>query len=383
MRTIIKKVALLGVAAVLGMSLSNCSSDDGDDAGNNNVVPGSSSSADPESGVSFESFAPRSILVENGTNKRLVAFKGSITPNNLISGIPEYATNHGLKKEGIFTSTGDFALIIITEEAYNEHKNNLPAAPIFAELYAFYNHEADNNNVFKISSKAGGNGRIILNNPTPWNIEIRKDGPTGEVLGYVAANIMNTTLRLEAPADYDLFPVFKRYNPNDKEIYEVVPKYRTGNELLIGKPFMQSFGLGDEPRTWNFAELAALQNFSISSGGFYLRIQNDAGTDIRFYRGGVPVETSVGMSYIPQATTQLYSVKVARNPDGTYPEETVVSAGYSIGTSQLPFPLPERAYKTDYIYTIRVTGATAAELVIGEVQESAEPMDLEAKFGLK
>jgi hypothetical protein len=107
--------------------------------------------------------------VENMTNKRLVAFKGSVTPSNLISGIPEFATNHGLRKEGIFTSTGDFALILVSEEEYINNKSNPAAANIFAEIYAFYNDQADNNNVFKISSKAGGNGRIILNNPTPWN----------------------------------------------------------------------------------------------------------------------------------------------------------------------------------------------------------------------
>lgn len=334
---------------------------------------------DDGKGVSYESFAPRSIWVENKTGEKLVAFKGSLNPNNLISGIPAYATNHGLKKDAkLFNKTGDFALIMITESEYNKNKKSIESAPIFAQIYAFYNNEADNNNVFQISSKAGGAGRIILNNPTPWNIEIRKDGPTGEVVGYVAAQMTNTALRLEIPDDYNLFPVFKRFNPNDKEIFEVVPKYTTGHELLIGRPFMQSFALNEAPQTWNFNELASNLNFSMSSGGFYLRIQNDAGTAIRFARGSEELNTSTGLKGIQQTYTNLYNIKVTRNPDGTYPEKQTVS-GYSIGTVQLMFPIPEQEYKTDYIYSVRVTGTTAATLVLGAVTEVGK-MDLEAQF---
>jgi hypothetical protein len=270
---------------------------------------------------------------------------------------------------------------LVTETEYKKNKSNIASAPIFAQIYAFYNNEADNNNVFQISSKAGGAGRITLNNPTPWNIEIRKDGPTGEVLGYVAAQMQNTALRLEIPGDYDLFPVFKRYNSYEKEIFEVVPKYTTGNELLIGKPYMQPFSLGEATQSWNFNELASSLNFAMSSGGFYLRVQNDSGVPVRFARGSEELMTSTGRLGIQQTYTNLYNIKVTRNPDGTYPETQTVS-GYSIGTTQLMYPIPEQEYKTDYIYTIRVTGNTAATLELGLVQEGAK-MDLEAQLTAK
>ncbi len=384
MRTVFKKAAMLcGIAITLNLFVFGCSNDSSNNDDNTPSSPSvnNSSSSETGSGVSFESFAPRSILVENMTNKRLVAFKNSVTPNNLISGIPEFATNHGLKKEGLFTSTNEFVLVLVTEEEYINNKSNLPAAAIFAEIYAFYNHEADNNNVFKISSKAGGNGRIILQNPTFWNIEIRKDGPTGEVLGYIAPYIQNTALRLEIPDDYDLFPVFKKYVPSEKEIYDIVPKYNEGHELLVGKPYMQSFALGEAPQTWNFNELASQLNITLTSGGFYIRIQNDAGTAIRFARGTEELPTSTGVKGIQQTYTNLYSIKIARNPDGTYPDKQVAS-GYFIGTTQLMLPLPEREYKIDYIYSVRVTGANAANLVIGEIEESDSPIDLGAKLGL-
>jgi len=382
MKRMLKFSALALIVGLVLFSLAGCKDDEpGDD-------PDKGKEADTGSTVSFNNFSPPSIYVENKSRERLVAFKGSLNPSYLISGIPPNATNHGLAKtnsvnSSLFSTTGDFALILITEAEYNKNKNNPAAATVFAEIYAFYNNEATNNNVFSISSKAGGAGRIILQNPTPWNIEIHKDGPTGEVLGYVASQMLNTTLRLTANEDYNLFPVFKRYNPSDKEIYEIVPRYPDGgHELLVGKPFMQPFSLGETPQTWNFNELASKQNFSISSGGIYFRIENNAGVPVKFARGTEVMKTSTGRDGIQQTYTNLYSIKVTRNPDGTYPEKQTIT-GYSIGTDQLMLPITEREYKTDYIYTIRVTGSTAATINLGQVQESDKPMDLEAKFNMK
>jgi hypothetical protein len=358
---------LLVILVALGLvfGLTGCEELDGDDA-----TP-----------VSFQSFSPRSITVDNMTRQRLVAFKGSLHRDFLIGGIPADSRNHGLERKiSLFSQTGDFALVLITEADYEKNRNSLQSAPIFAEVYAFYNHTGDNLNSFQISSRVGGAGRITLNNPTEWNIEIRRNSPTGEILGYVAANTVNTALRLEIPDDYDLFPVFKRYHATDREIYTVVPKFLTGAATLIGRPFMQPFTLiNDTPQTWNFAQLASNLNFSISSGGIYIRVFNDSNIAIRFARGNEELETSLGVRGIRPNYDQLYNIPVTRNPDGTFPESQIIG-GYSIGTTLDMLPLTERVYKTDYIYTVRITGTDAANLNIGEIIESAAPMDLEAKF---
>ena len=70
-----------------------------------------------ENTVSFESFSPRSVSVKNNTGERLVAFKGAIESASLISGVPAHASNHGLKKDpSLFSETGDFALLFLTEK---------------------------------------------------------------------------------------------------------------------------------------------------------------------------------------------------------------------------------------------------------------------------
>jgi len=361
-----QKFLMLLLAVGLVFSLAGCPADEPDDEGE---------------GVSFENFTPPSIYVDNKSGERLVAFKGSLNPNYLISGIPAYATNHGLDKNpSLFSSTGDFALILITEAEYNKNKANPAAAPVFAEIYAFYNHEATNNNRFQISSKSGGTGRITLNNPTSWNIEIRRDGPTGEVMGYVASQMTNTVLRVFAPDDYSLYPVFKRYVPSEKEIYEVVPKYTSG--ALYGKPYAKDFALGtaDGTSTWNLSEVAEKVNFTLSSGSFYLRIQNNSNTAVRFTRGDEEQLTSMGIRGISPSNTNVYSVKIARNPDGTYPASETISQ-LKIGTPQNALAVPSNAYKLDYVYTIIVTGTDASNLELGAIQESDNPLDIEALFG--
>jgi len=372
-----KLLKLSALALIMGLLLSfaACGGDDGE----------KKEEEDEGGTVSFESFSPPSIYVDNMSGERLVAFKGSLNPNYLISGIPAYATNHGLAKTSsvnstLFNSTGDFALILITEDQYNQNKNNLAGASVFAEIYAFYNNEATNNNRFKISSKSGGSGRITLNNSTSWNIEIRRDGPTGEVLGYVAAQMTNTVLRVEAPGDYSLYPVFKKYVPTDKEIYEVVPKYTSG--VLQGKPYAKDFALAtaDGTSTWNLSEVADKVNLTLSSGSFYLRIINNSNTAVRFTRGDDEQLTSMGIKGISPANTNVYSIKITRNPDGTYPASESISQ-LKIGTLQNPVAVPTNTYKLDYVYTITVTGADASNLALSSITESENPLDLEAMFG--
>jgi len=374
-------VLLLVLGLVFGLAGCPGTDDDGDKDDNNNNNNNQTGGAT----VSFDSFSPPSIYVDNKSGERLVAFKGSLNPNYLISGIPAYATNHGLAKTSsvnstLFNTTGDFALILITEAEYNKNKSNLPGAAVFAEIYAFYNNDATNNNRFQISSKSGGTGRITLNNPTSWNIEIRKDGPTGEVMGYVASQMTNTILRVNAPDDYALYPVFKRFIPTDKEIYEVVPKYTSG--ALQGKPYAKDFALStaDGTSTWNLSEVAEKVNFTLSSGSFYLRIINNSNTAVRFTKGDDEQLTSMGIRGIAPANTNVYSVKISRNPDGTYPASQVVSQ-LKIGTLQNSVPVPENTYKLDYVYTITVTGADASNLALGAISESEKALDIEAMFG--
>jgi hypothetical protein len=125
-----------------------------------------------------------------------VAFKGAPSPSSLISGVPIGGGEHGLKKDAaLFATTGDFVLFLVTEADYIANKDNLSALANrpFTRIYAFYNTNAENKLTYTISSFLGGDKRIILQNNTSYNIELRRDGIQGELIGYAGQSSYNTS----------------------------------------------------------------------------------------------------------------------------------------------------------------------------------------------
>jgi hypothetical protein len=385
---------LMVVAMTFGLVLSGCDSltGGGNNGNNNNEEKDKDEENEPKdedagsdeedvTTVSFESFSTPSIIVDNLTSQRLIAFKGSVNPNNLISGIPAYASSHGLKRDpALFGTTSDFILVLITEEQYNANKSNLGSLEnsVFAKIFAFYNNSGTNNNHFQISSKIGGSGRLNISNPTTFDAEIRSGGPTGEILGYAPRQMTSgTVLYLNAPEDYDIYTVFKFFNRNDGELYSVIPRYRSG--ALTGKPYMKSIALVNT-LIFNINEVYSEGDFNLSSGGIYIRVINNSGTAVRFTQGDEERATSTGLLGIGPANSNVFTIQVTRNADGTYPESQSI-AQLKIGTTNNPLNIPSQIYKLDYMYEIEVAGSNASTLELGTMTEK-DKVNLDQMFGL-
>jgi hypothetical protein len=367
--------ALLALAGVLVFF--SCDLFGGNDNDNDNTDD------DTKNAVSFNSFSPPSIYVDNNTGERLIAFKGDLNPNNLIGGIPAYQLNHGLeKKAALFTATGAFPLVLIKEADYNANKNNLAAVTPFAKIFAFYNHTATNNNHFQISAKVGGDARLLVSNPTPYNVEIRKGGITGDILGYVAPNMTSGNIIYLQPEIYDIYPVFKFYIPgqNNDELYTVIPRYTEGE--LEGMPYMEpiTFASTVLERSFNVGKIYDPGIFHWSSGGVYFRIINNAGVDVRIEQGGVPKITSIGQPAVITGRSEVFTINITPNADKTYPESQSIGQ-IKIGSTQRMLTIPTQEYKLDYMYEIEVTGNDNSTLTLGTVTEKAK-VDLDALLGL-
>jgi hypothetical protein len=377
-----KKTSLLLVAAVtFSFSLLSC--------GNNIVVEapddevqeareGAKDYVDYKSYVGGEA----ALFVENQSNSKLVAFQNRIDKDYLLGGIPAGAKAHGLKKTALFTSSGDFPLVLITEDEFKKNIDNLDQAVVFTTIYAFYNKDAANNTIFKISASAGGKGRIVLRNPSKWNIEIRKDAPDGEILGYVAAGNTNGLLRVEAPEDYILFPIFKKFTNSaltGPEIYEVVPKYPDGD--LEGLPFSRGFALeGEEPQIWNLNELTQGINLELSAGAIFINIQNNnSGTSVKFMQGSQELSTSVGIKGIPSSKSSQFAIKVPRNPDGKYPKSFTLNGLKVSVTAGIERLIPSTTFDLDYVYTIFVDGTNQSNVSLMTGGKWLETLTLSAQ----
>ena len=309
-----------------------------------------------------------SIRVKNDSNKKLIAFKGAPDSSTLISGVPIGGGTHGLKKDPVlFAATSDFVLFLVTEEDYLTYKGNwtaLESRP-FTRLYAFYNTNAENNIVYNISSFLGGNRRIILQNSTPYNVELRNNGPQGEIIGYTLAETYNTTFYVE-PADYMIFPVFRKYSTVLNEIVSGHPVWGPGE--LEGRAKFVEFSLDNTTQMFNVNANNFTTDFKITSGAAFLKIVNNSGTGIGFWDGGVRQTTESGGQVINPNRELMFPIYMTRTGENKF-QEYADKAQFSIGSSAAPKTVSSHRYYEGKIYEVQVTGADANTLVFSEITE--------------
>jgi len=352
---------LFAMFAIFVLVFTACDDESGIDNGDDDIT------------VSFENFSPASLLIKNNTGERLVAFKNTASPATLISGIPSYADNHGLKKDtALFSSAGDFLLVLITEAQYNANKNNLALLDnhAFARLYAVYN-PASNPFAITISSNLGGSGQLIVNNASKYNVVLHLNYPTGETIGYVPAYSINTAISLAAPGSYEIYPVFTFFNTGTLELSTIIPTTEEG--AATGRPFKWSVSLGGNDSSFSVNVSTILDQVNVmTSGGAYLKILNNSTTAVRLFIGSEPQTTPIGTSLVNPAEIVVYPLLFTRNPDGSIPLSQ--SFTLQIGTTVNQLPVTSQEYDLDYLYEIEVTG-DASNLQLGTVTK-IDKMDL-------
>jgi len=361
MRKLLKLSALL-LAAGLVISLTGCSTEE---------------EKPVDSEIDYNNYiSPNfSIKVKNESSQKLVAFKGAPSSSNLISGIRNDGSEQGLKRDTtLFNNSSDFVLFLVTEEDYLAAKkeNNLPslANKPFTRIYAYYNTNAENKIVYRISAFLGGNMKIILQNSTNYNVELRRDGIQGEVIGYTAAQTYNTTFNVET-GNYMIFPVFRQFNQSRGEIITVFPKYNSGN--LNGTAVFEYFSLDN---SLNEAQLRANEwvtaGFDFKTGSAYLVIQNNHGTGMTLYDGMTALTTSTGGQVINSNRELIFQIDMQSKPNGQAGEylDSRTVGGYRIGTPAYAVSVPSHVYESDKIYQLNVSGTNPGDIQLSEITEA-------------
>ncbi|GHV00838.1 hypothetical protein FACS189483_11060 [Spirochaetia bacterium] len=319
-----------------------------------------------------------SIRVKNNTGYRLVAFKGEIRESRLIGGIPAHASQHGLPKDpALFSTNEDFPLIFITEVQYNANKNNLEAlknAP-FTRVFAFYNAQGTNENIYEISGHLGGSYKLTVNNSSDLNVELRVNGVNGETLGYAASNMYNTYLFLEA-TDYIIFPVFKKYNALRDEVITIFPKYPSGDHA--GAPVRTSFHLGDGTVEYVIdAGKYLVDQPLISTGAAFLVIENGTDASATLYAGGTPLRSASGIASVNSAASRTYQIDMPRVPNSDAYTSSITISGYKVTIGGFEYPIPnDTILEVDKIYTFRLQG-TLADTITGTLLEQTSTVTLD------
>ena len=264
-----------------------------------------------KSSVDFSNYANGtfSIKVRNNTHERLVAFKNVPSSNNLLSGIPAYESNWGLKfKSNLFTDNNDFILFVVKEDDYIEHMNRLEELEYypFAKIYAFYNNNTDgNNNVYDISSHMGGNCTITFDNRLGNNnVELRNGSINGETIGYAAALTAKTTFKVDE-GQYYIYPVFRSYS---KKLNEIVTRYPKTTD---GYPVVYSFELRSPTDTDVEIDPSLWEDSTPTPNAAYIMINNNLKNgSISFYDSGTGTALTAtdGSTMINSGRTKVFCV---------------------------------------------------------------------------
>jgi len=330
--------------------------------------------------VAFQSFSPSSVRINNMTNERLVAFKGTLSIANLISGIPAMASNHGLKRDtALFSGTEQFLLVLITENQYNLYRNNLQqlASNEFFKIPVLYS-TTDHEWVYSISDFIGGNGRIMINNQTPYNVILHKDDSSGEILTFVSPYMVNYVINLKAPMEYEIYPEIISYNPSTGIIFSIYPIFQYGQN----RPFYwRAFLSINSTYTINISEATSGSDIYFSSGGAFFRIINNSGTAVYFWQGDYILTSTQKMESINPGVTENFFISFPRNPSNGTHVQSYYFPYFKIGTATNALSVQEYdTYQLDNIYEITVTGSNAVNLQLGTIINRGK-IDLDSIVG--
>jgi hypothetical protein len=298
-------------------------------------------------------------FITNNTTETLIAFRNSLAPGNLIGGIPAWRSDHGIRRDtAVFTQTHAFQVVLITEEDYLENWNDLPALNTrpFARIFVLYNHGLPNPTRYTVSPRLGGNNPFIVTNMTNFDVELRLNGPDGDLIGF-APRQMVTRLYLTA-GDARIFPVFRFWNPVTNTLATRSPR------TFDGRAYGVLYQIGaNQTEGMNMTDILNLVDNDMSLGGAWMLVDNQTGSGVTVESGTSPVTNQLGGTIIPHGSSATIDVRMLGINDNLDPERVI--SNYFVNVNGLRRPIvavidgtnnSTFTLKSDHRYTVRVTG---------------------------
>jgi len=304
------------------------------------------------------------IKVRNNTSEALVAFKGELLKEYILGGIPANAKNHGFAKGGLLGSKSeDFPMILIKEADYNANKSNLKILQDkpFTRIYVFYNGQGENTNIYDISDRLGGDFKLVVQNPTKYNVELRLGGVNGETIGYAPGGMLATTLYV-TEGDFNIFPVFKRYNAVRDILETLYPQADNGYSWF--KPLGFDASAGIKEKTFSITDAVTALNAKSALGAAWLAIDNQTSGAVHLIIGDSVVRSATGVSYFSGSKTfllEMSNVSVSGGSVQYSADRTFANLKVGPDAFEVPIKTKENGsttlvLKSDMMYQVTVTG---------------------------
>jgi hypothetical protein len=370
MKKILKfSVLLLAMGLILGFI--GCEEAEKDDGGKEN---GNGSGDD---GIIWTNEANGTLTVINNVSKDMIIFQGQ-TPsiNNILGGVRGLTTKTFDISDDVedFSIGGYIILRGITKDEYEANKTNLARAKIEYSAMATYGQGKKFRT--EISPNYTGDYAYRVTNIGRIGMELRKDSPDGEKIGYLPSLASNMLLYTDNTDGFAIFPVFVYYSrssgqvttlkpTNQFETVSVSPRPATGGQI-------QAYTLpADQNATWDSIKA------TLSSPVAYVTVTNNvANQSGRVTISGTNrINSQNGYDSIGSGETLTY--EISSTNAGT--QQALVITYYN-QVLQLPVKNNEGntpVLKNGYDYTVNVSGSgqTAAGYTV-TISESANPRDL-------
>jgi len=210
--------SLILLAVGLLFNFSGCD-EPKDNGGNPGNGPGGNNSD-----INWNNEPNGTLNVTNNTTKDMVLFQGQTpTINNIIGGVKAGASKDFDISDDVsdFNIGGYMILRGITADEYNANKSNLSLAKIEYSAMATYGQGKK----FRIEIMPNymGDYGYRVTNIGRIGLELRKDSPDGEKVGYLPALASNLLLYTNSTDGFTLYPVYVYFNRTSGQVTTLRP----------------------------------------------------------------------------------------------------------------------------------------------------------------
>jgi len=216
------KVLIFLLSVIIGLGLSGCPTSPGTEGNpTENPNPGTNPG---NTGISWSNEANGTLRVANNTSKDMILFIGQTpSPNSIIGGVKAGTTKTFDISDDVddFNVGGYLILRGISNEEYEKNKANLSLVKI--EYSAMATYRSGQRFSTEINPAYTGDYYYRVTNGGRIGIELRKNSPDGEKIGYLPALATNYYLYSSTPDDITIFPVYVFYSNITKEVTTIRP----------------------------------------------------------------------------------------------------------------------------------------------------------------
>jgi hypothetical protein len=316
------------------------------------------------------------LTVIDNTSKDMVLFQGQTPSSSNILGGVKALSSRELDISGVvddFNTGGYLILRGVTKDEYDANKTNLSRVKIEYSAMATYGQGKKFRT--EISPNYTGDYAYRVTNLGRIGVELRKDSPDGEKIGYLPSLASNFLLYADNTAGFAIYPVYVYYSRSTGQVTTLKPTSQFDTVTVSPRPAtgseIQAYTFpADQGATWDSIK------GTLSSPVAYVSISNEVPNQSARVTISVTNRLNSQNGYDTLGAGENLTYEIPSSVEG---QEKAIVLVYYNGALNVPITKDGAApvYKNGYDYTIRIAGSgTTADGYTVTITESTGPRDL-------